>query len=204
MSGIVSPVDMSEPFSCVVPSLDGPVLEVLARSDKPMTGRQVQRVARRGSAAGVSKVLERLVSSGLVHKQEVGTAALYSANRQHLAWPAVVVLMGLRSTLIERLRDAVGRLDPVPVKATLFGSVARGDGDDASDIDLLLVQPTEDSDPWRDSMGDVAADVYRWTGNHVQWVTVSQARWDQMVGEDDPLVESVNRDGISLLNGAPA
>jgi len=194
---------MSEPYSCVVPSLDGPVLEVLARSEKPMTGRQVQRVARRGSVAGVSKVLDRLVSSGLVLKQEVGTSALYQMNRRHLAWPAVKALVGLRATLAERLSEAVERLEPPPVKAVLFGSAARGDGDAASDIDVLLVHHDLD-ESWSDAMTDIAADIYAWTGNHVQWVTVSSARWDEMAHSDDPLVESVNRDGISLMNGIPA
>ena len=200
-------MDMSEPLSCVVPSLDGPVLEVLARSEKPMTGRQVQRVARRGSVAGVAKVLERLVSTGLVHRQEVGPAALYGANRHHLAWPAVATLVGLRATLIERLTDAIGRLDPPPARATLFGSAARGDGDEASDIDILLVHhdlEASRTDTLSDALGDIATDVYSWTGNHVQWVTVSSTRWDQMVDEDDPLVGSVNRDGISLLSGRSA
>lgn len=190
---------MSVPFSCVVPSLDGPVLEVLAGSEKPMTGRQVHRVARRGSAAGVAKVLERLVSSGLVHKQEVGTSALYGANRHHLAWPAVATLMALRATLVERLTEAIGRLDPAPVKAVLFGSAARGDGNESGDIDILLVSAGADHS-WSDTISDIAADVHRWTGNHVQWVAVDDARWDQMVGDQDPLTESVNRDGISLLN----
>ncbi len=190
---------MSVPFSCVVPSLDGPVLEVLAGSEKPMTGRQVHRVARRGSAAGVAKVLERLVSTGLVHKQEVGTSALYRANRHHIAWPAVATLMALRATLIERLTEAIGRLDPAPVKAVLFGSAARGDGNESSDVDILLVSPGSDHS-WSATMSDIAADVHLWTGNHVQWVAVDDARWDQMVGDQDPLIESVNRDGISLLS----
>lgn len=204
MSDKVTLVDMSEPYSCVVPSLDGPVLEVLARSEKPMTGRQVHRVARRGSAAGVAKVLERLVATGLVLKQEVGTSALYGINRLHLAWPAVATLVRLRATLIERLTDAVARLEPTPVKAVLFGSVARGDGDETSDVDLLLVRHDDLEDSWSDTMSDIAADVFLWTGNHVQWVTVSNDRWDQMVAEQDPLVESVNRDGISLLSGVSA
>ena len=195
---------MSEPFSCVVPSLDGPVLEVLARSEKPMTGRQVQRVARRGSAAGVAKVLGRLVATGLVFRQDVGTSALYGINRVHLAWPAVASLVGLRATLVERLTDAVSRLEPTPVKAVLFGSVARGDGDETSEVDLLLVRHDDVEDSWSDTVSDVATDVFLWTGNHVQWVTVSSARWDQMVDSDDPLVESVNRDSISLLNGVSA
>lgn len=195
-------MDMSEPFTCVVPSLDGPVLEVLARSEKPMTGRQVHRVSRRGSAAGVAKVLERLVATGLVHKQEVGTSALYGINRLHLAWPAVVTLVALRSTLIERLTDAIDRLDPPPLKAVLFGSVARGDGNETSDIDLLLVSHDDLEDSWSDTMSDIGADVYLWTGNHVQWVTVNSARWNAMIDSGDPLVESVNRDGISLLAGA--
>lgn len=167
-----------------------------------MTGLQVHRVARRGSARGIAKVLERLVSSGLVLRDDVGGAALYSANRRHLAWPAVVILMQLRTRLIERMTDAICGLDPAPEKAVLFGSVARGDGDDSSDVDVLVVHPGEEN-TWGDALNELADDVHAWTGNHVQWVTVSDTRWSRMVEEGDPLVESVNRDGVSLLSGGP-
>jgi uncharacterized protein len=45
---------------------------------------------------------------------------------------------------VERLNDAVNRLVAVaqPLKVILFGSHARGEADDHSDVDLLIIEPT--------------------------------------------------------------
>lgn len=47
----------------------------------------------------------------------------------------------LRLELWRRLRSELGEWQPAPLYAAVFGSAARGDGDTASDIDLLLVHP---------------------------------------------------------------
>lgn len=191
-------MDMSTPYSTVVPSLDGAVLEVLAQAGKPVTGRQVQRLSRRGSVPGIATVLERLVESGIVSADRVGSSILYRANRDHLAWPAVEVLVGLRQALYDRLAEAVAGWSSRPTKAVVFGSTARGDGDTASDVDILLVQaddhPVDDID-----VDSLRADVRRWTGNHAQIVVVSDATWRRMADDADPLVASVLRDGVDLL-----
>ena len=46
--------------------------------------------------------------------------------------------------MAERLNDAVNRLVAVaqPLKVILFGSHARGEADDHSDVDLLIIEPT--------------------------------------------------------------
>lgn len=135
-------MDLSFPYATLVPSLDGPVLQVLARSGKPLTGRQIQRIAARSSVPGVARVLDRLVDSGLVAAERSGSAILYSANRDHLAWPAVEAIMSLREDLFGRIAVSLREWDPVPLKAAVFGSAARADGGPDSDIDILLIQCT--------------------------------------------------------------
>lgn len=56
-----------------------------------------------------------------------------------------------------------------PRHASLFGSVARGDGSVESDVDLLVVCPpriSADDPTWRAQLDTLAVDVYEWTGNH--------------------------------------
>lgn len=191
-------MDVSAPYETVVPSLDGAVLEVLARAGKPITGRQVQRLARRGSIPGVAAVLERLTDTGIVTAERAGSAILYEANRDHLAWPAVETLVGIRRALLERLGDLVASWDHRPKQASLYGSAARGDGDTASDIDILIVHP-EGAPPSEADIHDLRSSVHRWTGNHAQLVVVSESAWRKMADDKDPLVDSARRDGIDLL-----
>lgn len=193
-------MDVSAPYEAVVPSLDGAVLEVLARAGKAITGRQVQRLARRGSIAGVAAVLDRLTGTGLVNAERAGSSILYEANRDHLAWSAVETLVGIRSTLIDRLGDLLRSWEHPPKQATLFGSTARGDGGTGSDIDILVVY--RDTTPPREAEVEaLQSSAYRWTGNHAQLVVVSASAWKKMTDDNDPLVESVRRDGIDLLKG---
>lgn len=190
-------MDLTAPYETVVPSLDGAVLEVLARTAKPVTGRQVQRLSRRGSVPGIAVVLERLTDSGIVLAERSGSAILYRANREHLAWPAVEILVGVRQALIERLSEAVAGWEHPPAMAILFGSAARGDGDTSSDVDILIVGAERSPD--EEAVGSLRESIRRWTGNHAQVVVVSDAQWRRMEADGDPLVASVKRDGIDLL-----
>ena len=192
-------MDLSFPYATLVPSLDGPVLQVLARSGKPLTGRQIQRIAARGSVPGVARVLDRLVDSGLVAAERTGSAILYSANRDHLAWPAVEAIMSLREDLFGRIAVSLREWDPVPLKAVVFGSAARADGGPDSDIDILLIHGDNESSPCSDEQYALGQRIARWTGNHAQFVIVDEARWQAMHAEGDPLVRSVERDGVDLL-----
>ncbi len=162
-------MDMAEPFSAVAPTLDSPVLSVLAGTTGPLGAREIARLTRRGSWEGVRKTLLRLAEHGLVTKQEVGNVTLYTLNRSHLAAPAVERLANLRGELFTRLSSAIARWVIAPVHASVFGSTARGDGDTTSDVDLLIVRPrsVRSSDPrWRAQIDELSSDLLIWTGNN--------------------------------------
>lgn len=80
----------------------------------------------------------------------------------------------------------------------LFGSAARGDGDTDSDVDILLVHAGEES-AWEDEQYALARQIRAWTGNQAQFVVVDESRWEQMTAENDPLVGSIDRDGVDLM-----
>jgi predicted nucleotidyltransferase len=194
-------VDVSRPIAAVVPTLDGPVLEVLARTTRPLTGRQIHRLAGTGSEAGVRKVLTRLSTHGLVHVTEAGQAFLYTLNRAHLAAPAVEALAGLRATFLARLRNDLAAWPLAPVHVSLFGSAARADGNTHSDIDLLLIRPKEldvDDPRWHDQVSALAEHVQDWTGNHAQIYELDEAELATHVHAGEAIVADWRRDAITL------
>lgn len=193
-------MDVATPYADLMPGLEGPVLEVLAGTTRPMTGREIQRLARRGAVSGVAATLDRLVTSGLVLAAPAGRAILYRANRDHLAWPMVEAAVGLRVSLLQHLAAAVGAWTVRPQQARLFGSAARGDGGVESDIDLLLVREGAASEEWERQVEGLITQIRAWTGNDAQVIDVDSRRWRRMVKEADPLVDSVNADGIDLLS----
>ncbi len=134
-------MDLSDPTRAVTPTLDGPVLAVLASAGRPLTVGEVASQAARGSEIGIRRSLARLVAQGLVRATVMGRNTVHQLNRDHLAAGVAEVLAGLRLELWARLRSELGGWQPAPLYAAVFGSAARGDGDEGSDIDLLLVHP---------------------------------------------------------------
>ncbi|MGH3715598.1 MAG: nucleotidyltransferase domain-containing protein [Micromonosporaceae bacterium] len=194
-------MDMSHPVTAVIPSLDGPVLETLAGTTRPLSGRQVHRLCGVGSEAGVRNVLNRLVAHGLVDVTEAGGTHLYVLNREHLAAPAVESLSQLRAALIERLRGEVSAWRLAPAQASLFGSTARGDGDVHSDVDLLLVradQTAEDDELWQEQVSLLAEHVRRWTGNHAQIYDIDESGLSDHIRASEEIVQDWRRDAITL------
>lgn len=192
-------MDVVTPYADFMPGLEGPVLAVLAGTTRGLTGRQIQRLARRGGVSGVAATLERLVTSGLVLAEPAGRANLYRANRDHLAWPVVEAAVGLRQTFLHHLAESIADWTLPPRKAMLFGSAARADGSTGSDIDILLVHDGPSSDVWENQVDALSAQIRSWTGNDAQVIDLDSDVWQRMVAESDPLVESVRTDGIDLI-----
>jgi hypothetical protein len=194
-------VNVSMPSEAIVPTLDGPVLVTLAKLAGPVTGRQVHQLTGVGSEAGVRNVLTRLVHQGIVHASPAGSAVLYSVNREHIAWPAVQALAGLRGEMFSRLRSALSDWDPRPRTAALFGSVARGDGDADSDIDLLLIRQRRtaaDNEAWQGQVSRLREDVMAWTGNTCQVYDIGSDDLERHIAVHDPLVTAWRGDAITV------
>src|SRR5262245_49008118 len=120
--GLVA-MDVAFPYAAVTGAgLEGEVLSVLTATTKPLTGRQVARLARRGSDRGIRLALNRLAEQGLVNKLDAPPALLYTLNRDHIAAPVAIALSGLRGALLDRLRTSLAGWEVQPVHASIFGS----------------------------------------------------------------------------------
>lgn len=196
-------MDMSQPISTVVPTLDGPVLAVLARTTKPLTGRKVHQLADGGSETGTRRVLRRLAATGLVIADQVGASVQYSLNREHLAAQPVLELAALRQRLFDRLRETVGQWPSRPSHVSVFGSTARGDGHLSSDVDLLIVhRAAERPATWADQLGDLADQVLAWTGNHLQTYEISGGELMHHIRAGEAILTEWQRDSV-LVHGVP-
>lgn len=194
-------MEFAHPIRTVVPSLDGPVLEILAGTSLPMTVFDVHRLSGTGSVNGVRKVLERLVAVGLVTDDRRSNAVYYQANREHIAWPAVESLARLRASLLDAMVREIGRLSFRPLHASLFGSAARRTGDEQSDVDLLLIAPgVADYDENKaDEIEALSASILRMTGNPCQVFSVTMDRLREHIQAQDPLVDAWLKDGVHLV-----
>jgi DNA-binding transcriptional ArsR family regulator len=196
-----SHVDVSRPYAAIAPGVEGEALVVLAGTTAPLTGRQIARLVRRGTSPSVSAALDRLVEQGLVNRQEAGRAYLHTLNRAHIAAPVAESLAGLRAELLRRLRDTFAHWRVVPFHASMFGSAARGDGDARSDIDLLVIRPTdidEEDAAWRAQLDELGESVRAWTGNHAGIVELGEAELVDVRRTPPPILENLRDDAIDL------
>lgn len=171
-------MDFERPLRVVTPSLDGDVLAVLAGGHVVASGRELHRLVGHSSEEGVRRAAERLTRQGIVTQETVGRARLYALNREHLAAAPIEALASLRLQLIERLRSTVSGWKTPAAAVTLFGSVARKEATEDSDLDLLVVRRKlvsfEDED-WRAQLEALERAATRWTGNDARVLEFGEA-----------------------------
>ncbi len=194
-------MDVSRPYSAVAPTVEGDVLVVLAGTTLPLTGRQVARLALRGSVAGVAKALDRLGRQGARTRLDAPPASLYTLNRDHLAAPVAEALAGLRTEFIGRLHDAFSAWEVKPVHASMFGSAARRDGALDSDVDIFVVRPAavDEEDPvWSEQLTNLGDLVFASSGNRAGIVDFAEQDMERMLQENPPVLDELRRDAIDL------
>lgn len=184
-------MDLKTPISTVIPSLDGPVLQVLARADEGLSGREVHKLAGQGSVAGVRLVLQRLAATGLVHVDDAGNSLSYRLNRKHLAAPVVEFLADLRAALVNRIADELAAWRLPPVHASVYGALARADGDLESDVELLLIRPDDldAGDPlWNEQASRLMQTVVDLTGNPAHVFELSRTELANHLATEAPIL----------------
>lgn len=192
-------MELSRPLAVVTPTLDGDVLQVLALADAEFTAAQVHGLLPHRTKRGIDKVLARLMTQGIVERSHVGRPSLYRLNREHLAAPAVVALAQQKSTLLERLREALESWEARPVFAAVFGSAVGDLHTTRSDIDLLFVHPDEvDEAVWSTQVEQLNVSVTRWTGNDARALSYGASEITATAARE-PLFADVARYGICLV-----
>lgn len=180
-------MNVGSPISSVIPSLDGAVLGALAGTTAPLTLTRVHEIAAAGSLSGVRRVLVRLVGTGIVLSVPGG----YLLNRDHVAGSAIESLARLWGEVLDRIREAVAEWDAPPTLVGVYGSAARRDGDEGSDIDLLVVSDAADAS---ELAATLAGNVERWTGNATRVVTLGPSDLARMRRAREPILAEWEHD----------
>jgi predicted nucleotidyltransferase len=183
-------MDVAAPIRSVVPSLDGPVLAVLASTTAPLALADVHRRAG-GSKSGIRQVLRRLVGEGIVHDVPGG----YLLNRDHVAAAAVELLANLHGELVDRIRSEVERWPEAVDLVGLFGSAARRDGDSTSDIDVLVVSK---ADHLADLVDHLTERIQAWTGNPAQVLGLTPAHLRRLRRAKEPITAAWDRELVVI------
>jgi predicted nucleotidyltransferase len=194
-------MDPRNPFRTLAPSVDGDVIQVLARTHAPLTGARVAVLAER-SPSQVRVVLQGLEQHGIVYSERHGQAYSYTLNRDHVLGDAIELILAAGKRFERRVADAIAAWAVKPSAAALFGSFARRDGDADSDVDVLLVRPvnvSEEDEAWSAQRRQLAASIQTWVGNPAQILEVGDEELTTAIRRGEPLVENLRRDAVTVF-----
>lgn len=202
---------LSDPARTICPTLDGPVLSVLAATARPMSGRRVAALAGASHSATIA-VLERLVGAGVVDADRHSGVTLYVGNPDHVAWPAVQALARLRRAVLDRLASHLASWAVAPLAAVVVGALAAGPlpappgsrrgrarpEDVVESLELVLVSPDRPGPAWAERVDALPALVRRWTGNRCVLHLLDRTALDRLTWDGDPRLADWRRDGVPV------
>ncbi len=108
-----------------------------------------------------------------------------------------IPLSSTQSEALRQIKTKVMAEFPV-VDVVLYGSVARGEGDDESDVDLMIVISEPITRFRRHEITDIVFDVNLQFGTNFSTLVVDKESWDTGMISVLPLRDEILRDGIRL------
>ena len=159
------------------------------------------------SANQTTVVLNRLVRLGLVERRDVGSAGLVRLIRDNEAARAVLALADLQRGVLARLAGEARKIRPAPACLVVFGSFARGDANENSDIDVLAVRPLGpkvDDGRWTTALG-LWTDRASWiAGNPVNLLDVTMVELSSLVRREREPWRTIVEEGVVLVGDIPS
>jgi predicted nucleotidyltransferase len=202
-------MDLANPMQSVIPSAHGAVLSALTRTGLPLSGRRIAELTRpRFSQRRVNDVLRQLADAGIVLRESRPPSNLYRLNHDHVAAEGISALTRMWASLVARIRDELEAWSVPPEAAWLFGSAARGDGTEHSDVDVFLVLPAGlESEAvatlWERQTEGLAEKIKAWSGNRCELIEMGAAELSAAVERDDLLIRDLREQAVLLAGRHP-
>ncbi len=187
---------LNEPFGGLMPGARGAVLSTLLRTDARLTGRQVHAlVSDRHSLWSVQEALKAWVQLGVIHTETIGRAVVHAINEDHYTVAPLRSLLDPMAALTKTAAQIVG--DGVEA-VIVFGSVARGEAKEGSDIDLVVIAQSG----W-DGRVDLEDVVRKRLGNDCDVLVFTAEDFMSLAAAHEPVVDEILADGIPLIGAMP-
>ncbi|GMQ98801.1 MAG: hypothetical protein BMS9Abin17_1329 [Acidimicrobiia bacterium] len=207
-------MDFTHPIEAVIPGVQGRVLAILAETSAELNLRTIARLAD-VSIAQASRVLPPLVDLGVVERREVPPASQFRFVPDHIAARPLLALSRARDGVVREMGMAADGLSVKPVSVVLFGSLARGEADASSDIDVVFVRPAgvdESDDDWVSSIQQWKDSIGRVSGNTIEVLDVGSDEVVSRLAGEQQVWRDIRRHGLvvhgldlhELMDGADA
>jgi predicted nucleotidyltransferase len=164
----------------------------------PGSSYHVRELARlTGTTPGtLHKELARLAASGLLLREQQGNQVRYRANLDHPVFPDLAGLFRKTSGAVSVLAEALQSLAPPPQLALVFGSLARGEENANSDVDLLVIGDA--------TFGDTIKALYpaqEQLQREINPVIYTAAEFNRRAGAGEPFVSNLLANPVLFIIG---
>lgn len=183
------------------------VLRELALHGNALTTTAIAR--RTGiTDQSVRNTLKTILPTGVLDVFGQDRSSSYRLDVHHPIGHALLALFRAERERVEAIREAVASaaqgMTPSPLAVWLFGSVARGEDEPGSDLDLLLVvDGDETADREANRFRDLLADLEREHQITISVVPMSTSDVERMAGAGEPLWKELMRDAVAWHGGRP-
>jgi len=172
------------------------ILRYLSQAGGSHTGRAIARAVGISHTA-VARALTRLAAENLVDPHPAGRAAIWTLNRTHWLAAGLRDLFHAEGTYRKQLGASLGKTtQPAPVSVILFGSMARGEMQNASDIDILcVIADATNSEQAEQRLHGATANLHRTFGRPVNILVWSKSAFADRYRAKDRLARNIVNSG---------
>jgi len=171
---------------------------LLSSRSQGLTGRELSRRSK-ASASRTIEALAILERTGLVHRETAGPSHVWRLAREHVLIGPLDRLFQSESEIPDQLHEDLRlAIRGLPVRqARLFGSVARGDEEASSDIDLFVeVSAPNQIGNVRESLAALSATFARRFGNSLSSLVLTR---EQVRRPTNPrLLKAIQKEGLPV------
>jgi len=179
------------------------ILRLLSRTRSDHTGREIAGIIGYSHNAARS-ALEDLERNGLVIHRQAGRANLYSLDEDNVVVTDILPSAFLvEDGLLGEVASIISRWIGSDLSSIiLFGSVARGEEDQGSDIDVVVVLK-DGADPTgkEEAFADASLEVVRRFGNKLSPILVTCSEFERKRKSKKGLWRDIAIEGIELKPG---
>ncbi len=161
------------------------VLYFALHGDEPVHVRALQRQSGL-SMSSLHRELQRLEGRGLVERVEDGGRVLYRTAETHAGWKGLRQLIRDFAHPAEVVEEAFAGVEGIEI-AFVFGSVARGNARDDSDVDVLVVADTAA----QGRLGREAAEASVLLGRPVEVRSYTRDKLERQIGAGNAVLRRI-------------
>lgn len=165
--------------------MDNPYQQVYLRQLSKKTGL---------SPFAIKKYADLLVKEGLILEEKKANLRYFKANMNSLFFKHLKIAFNLsalsKSSLIDFLKDSLSNVSSI----VLFGSMAKGENDEKSDIDILIIGKEKHLDlgKFEEKLGkEISVHIFSWSD------------WNKKAKTDKAFYLDIVSSGIALYGEKP-